>query len=142
MPGKQENRVRLLLVAILHICLAPKEKLKLSTFELMYERLIMPHIQKQGPLNPHELEQVQYALQIGETMRPLLPMDMGTSGSHRFKPSSFPTGRLSISRDMENWESSGPVYTKMGGTLPSSFNYSFCSKVTGSHAMDTYITLG
>lgn len=70
-------------------------------------------------------------------MRPFLPTDTGKSGSHRFKPPSLPAGRLGISQGMEKWESSGPAYIKMGGTLPSSFHASFCSKVTGAHIMDT-----
>ena len=51
--------------------LAPKHKLKLSAFELLYGRPIIPQAQEKGHLRQLEMEQLKYTLQTGETMKPL-----------------------------------------------------------------------
>ena len=47
---------------------APRDKL--SAFELIYGRPI-PQAREKGYLNPLEMEQLKYALQVGETMKAL-----------------------------------------------------------------------
>lgn len=67
----QENWIRLLPIALLNMWLAPRHKLKLNAFELLYGRPIIPQVQEKGHLRPLEMEQLKYILQTGETMKPL-----------------------------------------------------------------------
>ena len=67
----QENWIRLLPIALLNMWLAPKHKLKLSAFELLYGRPIILQAQEKGHLRQLEMEQLKYTLQTGETMKPL-----------------------------------------------------------------------
>ena len=52
--------------------LAPRHKLKLNDFELLYGRPIIPQAPEKGHLRPLEMEQLKYALQAGEIMKPLM----------------------------------------------------------------------
>ena len=60
------------LIALLRKQLAPRDKFKLSSFELLY---VDPGLKK-GKLNSLEMEQLMYAPQVGETMKVLT--DYGT----------------------------------------------------------------
>lgn len=51
--------------------LAPRHKLKLNDFELLYGRPIIPQAPEKGHLRPLEMEQLKYALQVGEIFKPL-----------------------------------------------------------------------
>lgn len=64
MPGDSENWIDLLPIVLLNIWLAPRHKLKLNAFELLYGRPIIP--QAQGHLRPLEMERLKYALQTGD----------------------------------------------------------------------------
>ena len=46
------------------------EKKILTAYELMYGRPV-PSMEKEGPLSPYEMEQLRYALQVGEAMKAL-----------------------------------------------------------------------
>ena len=51
--------------------LAPRDKVKLSAFELMDGRPI-PQAWEKGHLNPLEMEQLKYVLQVRETRKVLM----------------------------------------------------------------------
>lgn len=68
----QENWIRLLPIALLNMWLARRHKLKLSAFELLYGRPIIPQAQEKGHLRQLEMGQLKYTLQTGETMKPLM----------------------------------------------------------------------
>ena len=55
---------------MLCIQLAPRNKLKLSAFELLYGKPT-PQSQEKGLLSPLEMEQFMYALQRGENVKAL-----------------------------------------------------------------------
>lgn len=64
----QENWMKLLLIALLHMQLASRRKFKLNTLELLYGRPTSRTGEK-GHLSPLEMEQLKSALQVGETMK-------------------------------------------------------------------------
>lgn len=66
----QENWMKLLLIALLHMQLASRRKFKLNTLELLYGRPTSRTGEKEH-LSPLEMEQLKCALQVGETMRAL-----------------------------------------------------------------------
>ena len=96
----QENWIRLLPIALLNMWLAPKHKLKLSAFELLYGRPIIPQAQEKGHLRQLEMEQLKYTLQTGETMKPLTEYVTSAAalpGQRRGKPKNLENQQLAWS---------------------------------------------
>ena len=64
----QENWIKLLLIALLCIRLAPRDKSMLRALELLYVRPT-PQSQEKGLFSPPEMEQSMYALQGRENVK-------------------------------------------------------------------------
>ena len=78
----------------------PRGELKLSAFEL-YGRPI-PQIQKKGHLNPLEMEQLKYVLQVSETRKVLMEYGNQMLPAPTELPPPLPARSLGTPQNLEN----------------------------------------